>query len=148
MFSQDITKQARAYNTFSLRTVVFSIGILDPRPQAPTWEKPTVVASPSPSGQQQQSRSNLSRRRTASSSSSEPTQIIYKETLGRSFSSESDLDLPIWQRTWFILLLLVMAFSFFGLALFLVLTLDSDYASSSVYAATSEGVEVISLFMI
>ncbi|KAI3504494.1 hypothetical protein L1887_26010 [Cichorium endivia] len=109
--------------------------------------KSTVVAPPSPSGQQQQSGNNLSRRRTASSSSSpsrpsEPTRIIYRETLRRSFSSESDLDLPIWQRTWFILLLLVMAFSFFGLAIFLVLTLDSDYASSSVYAATSEGVEI------
>lgn len=101
-----------------------------------------------PSGQQQQSNnSNLTRRRTASSNSSPtrpsaPTRIIYRETLGPSSLSESDLDLPFWQRTWFIGLLLVMALSFFGLAVFLFLTLDSDYTSTPVYAATSEGVEI------
>jgi dolichyl-phosphate-mannose--protein O-mannosyl transferase len=35
-----------------------------------------------------------------------------------------------------------MAFSFFGLAVFLFLTLDSDYISSPVSAAKSEGVEI------
>ncbi|XP_024986355.1 stromal cell-derived factor 2-like protein [Cynara cardunculus var. scolymus] len=35
-----------------------------------------------------------------------------------------------------------MALSFFGLAIFLFLTLDSDYNTSPVYAATSEGVEI------
>ncbi|KAK3021806.1 hypothetical protein RJ639_047161, partial [Escallonia herrerae] len=65
-----------------------------------------------------------------------PTRIVYRE------SSGSDLNLPVWQRTWFILLLLVMAFSFFAVAIFLFLTLDSDYASSPVYAANSEGVEI------
>ncbi|KVH99026.1 hypothetical protein Ccrd_022717, partial [Cynara cardunculus var. scolymus] len=106
-----------------------------------------VVAPPSPSGQQ--SNNNLSRRRTASSSSSSsrpspsgPTRIIYRETLRPSSSSESDLDLPVWQRTWFIVLLFAMALSFFGLAIVLFLTLDSDYTSSSVYAANSEGVEI------
>ncbi|KAD4585534.1 hypothetical protein E3N88_23135 [Mikania micrantha] len=101
-----------------------------------------------PSGQQQQNSNNsnnLTRRRTGSSNTPSsrplaPTRIIYRETLGA--SSESDLDLPFWQRTWFIGLLLVMALSFFGLAIFLFLTLDSDYTSSPVYAATSEGVEI------
>ncbi|KVH90320.1 Glycosyltransferase 39 like protein, partial [Cynara cardunculus var. scolymus] len=109
--------------------------------------KHTAVAPPS--GQQQQSNhSNLSRRRTAPSSNSSPsrpsapTRIIYRETLGPSSFSESDLDLPFWQRTWFIGILLVMALSFFGLAIFLFLTLDSDYNTSPVYAATSEGVEI------
>lgn len=62
--------------------------------------------------------------------------IVLKES-----SSESELDLPFWQRTWFILLLLIMAISFFGLALFLFLTLDSDYTSTPVSAA-SEGVQI------
>ncbi|XP_071702735.1 stromal cell-derived factor 2-like protein [Rutidosis leptorrhynchoides] len=35
-----------------------------------------------------------------------------------------------------------MAISFFGIAIFLFLTLDSDYSSSTAYAATSEGVEI------
>ncbi|KAL4580130.1 hypothetical protein LXL04_016311 [Taraxacum kok-saghyz] len=95
--------------------------------------------------------SNLARRRTASSNSSPtrplaPTRIIYRETPGTSSFSESDLDLPFWQQTWFIGLLLVMAISFFRLAVFLFLTLDSDYTSTPVYAATSEGVELTDFF--
>ncbi|KAI3717846.1 hypothetical protein L1987_69723 [Smallanthus sonchifolius] len=35
-----------------------------------------------------------------------------------------------------------MALGFFGLAILLCLTLDSDYTSSTVYAASSEGVEI------
>lgn len=105
-------------------------------------EKSPAVA---PSGQQQQT---LSRRKPHSSSTliSGPTRIVYRESLTP--PSDSDLNLPFWQRTWFILVLFVMALSFFALAIFLFLTLDSDYTYSSVSAATSEGVEVIISFHI
>ncbi|WMV21916.1 hypothetical protein MTR67_015301 [Solanum verrucosum] len=93
-----------------------------------------------PSGLQQHQ--TLTRRKSAPPSTlnqaSAPgsKRIVLKES-----SSESDLDLPFWQRTWFIVLLLLMAISFFGLALFLFLTLDSDYTSTPVSAA-SEGVQI------
>ncbi|CAA0827340.1 Stromal cell-derived factor 2-like protein [Striga hermonthica] len=96
---------------------------------------PTVA----PSHQQ----SNLTRRKSAPASAlsaaSGPTRFVYRESVGR--TSDSDLKLPFWQSTWFIVLLLVMAVSFFGLAIFLLLTLDSDYASTPVSAA-SEGVQI------
>ncbi|KAG6384534.1 hypothetical protein SASPL_155644 [Salvia splendens] len=88
--------------------------------------------------------SNLTRRKSApasafsAASSSGSTRIVYRESVGR--SSDPDLSLPFWQKTWFIVLLLVMAVSFFGLAIFLLLTLDSDYGSTPVSAA-SEGVQ-------
>ncbi|KAF3665365.1 Stromal cell-derived factor 2-like protein [Capsicum annuum] len=94
-----------------------------------------------PSGQNQQ-HNTLTRRKSAPPSTlnqaaaSGSKRIVLKES-----SSESELDLPFWQRTWFILLLLLMAISFFGLALFLFLTLDSDYVSTPVSAA-SEGVQI------
>lgn len=112
-------------------------------------ERFTAVA---PSGQQQ---SSLSRRKppsSSSSSSSSPnqtltsgrTRFVYRESLNS--LSESDLNFPFWQRTWFILLLLVMALSFFGLAIFLFLSLDSDYSFNSPVSAASsshsQGVEV------
>lgn len=99
-----------------------------------------------PSGQQQQHQhQTLTRRKSAPPSTlsqavaSGPKRIVLKESLGQ--TSESDLDLPFWQRTWFIVLLLLMAISFFALAIFLFLTLDSDYAASPVSAA-SEGVQI------
>lgn len=113
-------------------------------------ERFTAVA---PSGQQQ---SSLSRRKppsSSSSSSSSPnqtltsgrTRFVYRESLNS--LSESDLNFPFWQRTWFILLLLVMALSFFGLAIFLFISLDSDYSFNSPVSAASssshsQGVEV------
>ncbi|KAL0354875.1 UNVERIFIED_CONTAM: Stromal cell-derived factor 2-like protein [Sesamum radiatum] len=103
-------------------------------------EAPTVA----PSAHQHQ-HSNLTRRKSApasafaSASASGPTRIVYRESVGP--SSDSDLNLPFWQKTWFIVLLLAMAVSFFGLAIFLLLTLDSDYASAPVSAA-SEGVQI------
>ncbi|KAK6795549.1 hypothetical protein RDI58_009003 [Solanum bulbocastanum] len=93
-----------------------------------------------PSGLQQHQ--TLTRRKSAPPSTLNQAgapgskRIVLKES-----SSESDLDLPFWQRTWFIVLLLLMAISFFGLALFLFLTLDSDYTSTPVSAA-SEGVQI------
>ncbi|KAH0762857.1 hypothetical protein KY290_018930 [Solanum tuberosum] len=93
-----------------------------------------------PSGLQQHQ--TLTRRKSAPPSTLNQAgapgskRIVLKES-----SSESDLDLPFWQRTWFIVLLLLMAISFFGLALFLFFTLDSDYTSTPVSAA-SEGVQI------
>ncbi|KAL3375039.1 hypothetical protein AABB24_006504, partial [Solanum stoloniferum] len=93
-----------------------------------------------PSGLQQHQ--TLTRRKSAPPSTLNQAgapgskRIVLKES-----SSESDLDLPFWQRTWFIVLFLLMAISFFGLALFLFLTLDSDYTSTPVSAA-SEGVQI------
>lgn len=88
--------------------------------------------------------SGLSRRKNSSSSNqtviSSPTRIVYRESVNNP-SSESDLNLPFWQQTWFIVLLLLMALSFFALAVFLFLTLDSDYTTSPVSAA-SEGVQI------
>ncbi|GER48498.1 stromal cell-derived factor 2-like protein, partial [Striga asiatica] len=96
-------------------------------------QAPTVAPSHPPS--------NLTRRKSspasALSAASGRTRIVYRESVGR--SSGSDLKLPFWQSTWFIVLLLVMAVSFFGLAIFLLLTLDSDYATTPVSAA-SEGI--------
>lgn len=95
-----------------------------------------------PSGLQQHQ--TLTRRKSAPPSTlnqagaSGSKRIVLKES-----SSESDLDLPFWQRTWFIVLLLLMAISFFGLALFLFLTLDSDYISTTPVSAASEGVQVM-----
>ncbi|CAI9113886.1 OLC1v1014585C1 [Oldenlandia corymbosa var. corymbosa] len=95
-------------------------------------------------GQSQQHQQNLTRRKSAPGSSSDPTRnqasaaptrIVYRE------SARSDLHLPFWQKTWFIGLLLLMAVSFFGLAIFLYLTLDPDFASTPVSAA-SEGVQI------
>lgn len=66
---------------------------------------------------------------------------MYREKLNS--LSDSDPEYPFWQQTWFILLLFVMALSFFGLATFLFLSLDSEYGfNSPAYAAVSEGVEV------
>ncbi|CAL5361607.1 unnamed protein product [Camellia sinensis] len=98
-------------------------------------------AAVAPAAQQQ--RQSLSRRKPSSSSSnptviSGPTRIVYREALNE--SSESDLNLPFWQRTWFIVLLLIMAFSLFFLAIFLFLTLDSDFTSP--VSAASEGVQI------
>ncbi|GFP82789.1 stromal cell-derived factor 2-like protein [Phtheirospermum japonicum] len=96
-------------------------------------QTPTVA----PSHQQ----GNLTRRKSAPppvASSSGRARIVYRESVGH--SSDSDLSPPFWQSTWFIVLLLVMAVAFFGLAIFLLLTLDSDYASAPVSAA-SEGVQ-------
>ncbi|GJZ01041.1 hypothetical protein Tco_0519002 [Tanacetum coccineum] len=62
--------------------------------------------------------------------------------------TDVESDLPFWQRTWFIGLLLVMALSFFGLALFLFLSLDYyeeiEYTSAApVYnAPVNEGLEL------
>ncbi|GJV95388.1 stromal cell-derived factor 2-like protein [Tanacetum coccineum] len=62
--------------------------------------------------------------------------------------TDVESDLPFWQRTWFIGLLLVMALSFFGLALFLFLSLDYyeeiEYTSAApVYnAPVNEGLEI------
>lgn len=93
-----------------------------------------------PSSQHQQNNNHLLRRRTASSNSSDspsssPTQFS---------SSESDLDLPLWPRNKLTVILLLMALSFFfGITVFLFVTLESDHLTSHVDAATSEGVEVI-----
>lgn len=54
-------------------------------------------------------------------------------------------ELPFYQQTWFIALLFAMAMGFFSLALFLLLSVDSDsgYTSASAAAASGkEGVEV------
>lgn len=105
-----------------------------------TVQKAPIVA---PSGQSKQ-QSNLTRRKSApasafsSAAKSGTTRIVYSESVNP--SSDSDLNLPFWQRNWFVVLLLVMAFSFFALAMILLLTLDSDYASVPVSAA-SEGVQ-------
>lgn len=88
---------------------------------------------------QQPNNTITTRRRTV------PSRIIHRETITPSLLSDTDLDLPFWQQTWFLGILLLMALSFFGLAVFLFLTLDSDYTSTPVYAVTSEGVEVIRL---
>lgn len=87
--------------------------------------------------------SGLSRRKPTSSNSPSPspnhtpipdsTRIVYREP---------DPNIPFWQRTWFLVLLLVMGLSSFALAAFLFVTLDPDYTSSPVYAASSEGVEI------
>ncbi|KAJ9559513.1 hypothetical protein OSB04_004673 [Centaurea solstitialis] len=150
-----LTKGSRSFSR-NVKTMGFNLedrlagGRISRRRSLRPEEKHPAVAPPS-SGQQHQQQnnnnSNLSRRRTTTASGSSnstpsrpsaPTRIIYRERLGY----ESDLDLPFWQRTWFIGILLVMALSFFGLAIFLFLTLDSDYTSTPVYAATSEGVEI------
>ena len=89
-----------------------------------------------------------SRRRTSSSSSSPSsssasgarTRIIYRERL----PSGSDL-LPFWQRTWFLVLLLLMALAFFGLSIYLLFTLDLHHSSASPVYAASQGAEVSSL---
>ena len=66
---------------------------------------------------------------------------MYRERLNS--LSDSDPDYPFWQQTWFILLLLAMALSFFGIAAFLFLSLDSEYGFNyPASAAVSEGVEV------
>ncbi|EPS74553.1 hypothetical protein M569_00200 [Genlisea aurea] len=57
-------------------------------------------------------------------------------------SSDSDLEIPFWQRTWFIVLLLAMAITFFGVAMFMLLTLDSDYVATPVSAANDGGVQI------
>ncbi|KAI8529406.1 hypothetical protein RHMOL_Rhmol12G0222500 [Rhododendron molle] len=99
-----------------------------------------VCAEPSPAAV---APSGLSRRKPTSSNSpspslnrtpiQDPTRIVY---------GEPDLNIPFWQRTWFLVLLLVMGLSSFALAAFLFVTLDPDYTSSPVYAASSEGVEI------
>ncbi|GFP92956.1 stromal cell-derived factor 2-like protein [Phtheirospermum japonicum] len=102
-------------------------------------EAPTVATSGQPKQQ-----GNLTRRKSApataftSSAKSGNTRIVYSESVKS--HSDSDLNLPFWQRTWFTVLLLAMAVSFFALAVFMLLTLDSDYASAPVSAA-SEGVQ-------
>ncbi|KAL8138709.1 hypothetical protein V2J09_004710 [Rumex salicifolius] len=89
---------------------------------------------------------SLSRRKSTALSASSPssvsqsqiskrTRIVYRESL------DSDSDIPFWQRPWFIAVLLVMAIGFFGLAIFLLFSLDSDFYASPV-AAAKEGVEV------
>ncbi|VFQ87281.1 unnamed protein product [Cuscuta campestris] len=93
------------------------------------------------SGQQQRQRQNLIRRKSDSPSSvwnptvSGPSRPVY------SGSGTPDLDLPFWQRTWFIVFLFVMALSCFAFAIALLLTLDSDYSTSPASAA-SEGVQI------
>ncbi|CAI9767238.1 unnamed protein product [Fraxinus pennsylvanica] len=93
-----------------------------------------------PSGQQS---NGLTRRKSAppaaSVQKSGPTRIVYRESVNS--SSRSDLNSPFWQTTWFISILLAMAVSFFALAIYLILTLDSDYSSTPVSAA-SEGVQI------
>ncbi|GJR11089.1 stromal cell-derived factor 2-like protein, partial [Tanacetum coccineum] len=92
------------------------------------------VAPPSPPPQQSQP-NNLTRRKSATSSrETEPDRV--NKTLRKSSSD------PIWERNWFIGGLFVMALSLFGLAIFLFVTLDSDYTTSTAYAAASEGVEI------
>lgn len=65
--------------------------------------------------------------------------MVYRESVDS--SADSDLYLPFWLRTWFIALLLVMALSFFALAMYMLLALDSEHTSTPVSAA-SEGVQV------
>ncbi|KAL2462775.1 Uncharacterized protein Fot_54012 [Forsythia ovata] len=99
---------------------------------------PTVA----PSGQQS---NGLTRRKSAppsafvSAQKSGSTRIVYRESVNS--SSRSDLKSPFWQSTWFISILLAMAVSFFALAIYLLFTLDSDYTSTPVSAA-SEGVQI------
>lgn len=66
----------------------------------------------------------------------------HHNNLTRTSSLNSNSDLPFQQKTWFILLLLVMALCFYTLAILLLLTLDSDFNSTPV-SATSESVQVI-----
>ncbi|CAA3023604.1 Stromal cell-derived factor 2 [Olea europaea subsp. europaea] len=91
-------------------------------------------------------RSNgLTRRKSAPSSTfvsaqkSGSARKVYRESVNS--SSRSNLSSPFWQSTWFISILLAMAVSFFALAIYLLLTLNSDYTSTPVSAA-SEGVQI------
>ncbi|KAK4413990.1 Stromal cell-derived factor 2-like protein [Sesamum alatum] len=103
-------------------------------------ESPVVASS----GQSKQ-QSTLTRRKSAPasafSSASKPgaTRIVYRESVYP--SSGSDLKFPFWQRIRFIVVVLVMALSFFALAMVMWLALDSDYGSTPVSAA-SEGVQI------
>ncbi|KAI7753664.1 hypothetical protein M8C21_015806, partial [Ambrosia artemisiifolia] len=147
----DTKTHTQTHTVISLFLISVNSPVAGSPPEAPTVQNISAVAPPS--GQPQHNtnpnnnnNNNITRRRTTGPSNSQssrdsraaaPTRIIYRER-----TSDSDLDLPFWQRTWFIGLLLLMAVSFFGLAVFLFLTLDSDYTSAPVYAATSEGVEI------
>ncbi|KAL5980287.1 hypothetical protein ACLOJK_028195 [Asimina triloba] len=88
-----------------------------------------VVAPPS--GPQ-----SLSRRKQQSQQQQQPitgrARIIYRES--------QPPDFPFWQHTWFLLLLLFMAFSLFAVAIFLFLELD--HSSPFPAAAAPEGVEI------
>lgn len=103
-----------------------------------------MASSSNQSQSQSLSRRKISSVSVASSSQSHhnnnnnKARIVYREKLGA--NSE---DYPFWQKTWFIVLLLLMALAFFSLAIFLFLSLDSDYFTSSVSAAAgSPGVQV------
>uniref|UniRef100_A0A1D1Z0D7 Stromal cell-derived factor 2-like protein n=1 Tax=Anthurium amnicola TaxID=1678845 RepID=A0A1D1Z0D7_9ARAE len=99
-----------------------------------------AVAPPGPQG--------LSRRKTPANTSPPPAPASAGKppTVSRDPKAPSPpLDLPFWQRTWFLVLLLLMALSLFALAIFLYLGLEFDEGSPAPSFAAppaAEGVEI------